>query len=156
MADIHAVSIVVFQNGRFLLVRRGHPPAEGLYAFPGGRVEPGEDDETAARRELMEETNLAASHLTAFDRMTLEADDGRRYSLAVYRAAGVAGSLIARDDAAAAGWFTLDEMSGLPVTESTLSVAARIAAADHGDSVLRASGADAIPDASKNGGGTDG
>ena len=48
MADIHAVSIVVFQNGRFLLVRRGHPPAEGLYAFPGGRVEPGEAAETAA------------------------------------------------------------------------------------------------------------
>jgi 8-oxo-dGTP diphosphatase len=37
-----AVSVAIEREGRFLLVLRANPPAENLYAFPGGRVDPGE------------------------------------------------------------------------------------------------------------------
>jgi len=126
MADIHAVSIVALDEDRFLLVRRGRAPSAGLYAFPGGRVERGETDEEAARRELNEETNLTAARLTALEHMTLEGDHGKRSRLAIFLAESLSGTLQASDDAASAGWYSLDEMRALPITPSTLSVATRL------------------------------
>ena len=45
-----AVSVALERDGRFLLVLRGNPPAQHMYAFPGGRVEPDETPQDAAMR----------------------------------------------------------------------------------------------------------
>ncbi|TGW06623.1 NUDIX domain-containing protein, partial [Mesorhizobium sp. M2D.F.Ca.ET.145.01.1.1] len=58
-----AVSVAVVRGDSILLVKRARPPSQGLYAFPGGKVEGDETLEDAARRELMEETGLRATGL---------------------------------------------------------------------------------------------
>lgn len=48
-------------TGRVLMLQRAVDPTDrsgGMWEFPGGRLDPGEDAETAARREFTEETGL--------------------------------------------------------------------------------------------------
>ena len=50
--------VIVDDDGRVLLVKRGRAPQRGRWSVPGGRVEPGESFEAAAAREALEETGL--------------------------------------------------------------------------------------------------
>jgi|TARA_R110000851_G_scaffold41409_1_gene103947 bifunctional NMN adenylyltransferase/nudix hydrolase len=52
------VDAVVVQSGHVLLVRRAGYPGRGLWAIPGGFVDPDERIEKAVTRELHEETGL--------------------------------------------------------------------------------------------------
>ena len=52
------VGAVVVEDGKLLLIRRGHGPGEGFWSVPGGRVEAGETVGEAVVRELREETGL--------------------------------------------------------------------------------------------------
>jgi 8-oxo-dGTP diphosphatase len=52
------VGAVAVDDGRLLMVRRGHGPAFGHWSIPGGRVEPGETLAEAVVRETAEETGL--------------------------------------------------------------------------------------------------
>ena len=102
-------------------MRRGRAPSLGYYAFPGGRVEAGETLEEAARRELAEETGLAAGPLSPLVRVPVEGDDVD-YDLQVFFGRYVGGEPVAADDAAEAVFFTLAEMEALPVLDSVLKV----------------------------------
>jgi 8-oxo-dGTP diphosphatase len=59
------VVVLTISQGRFqvLLVRRGVPPFEGMWAIPGGFKRPEETLDEAAQRELVEETGVAGGGL---------------------------------------------------------------------------------------------
>ena len=53
------VAAVIERGGLFLAARRTEPPElAGLWEFPGGKVEPGEDDVAALIRECREELGV--------------------------------------------------------------------------------------------------
>ena len=59
MQRVGVVGAALVRDGRVLASRRTEPPRlAGLWEFPGGKVEPGEDDAQALRRELHEELQV--------------------------------------------------------------------------------------------------
>ncbi|MFB9983207.1 NUDIX hydrolase [Mesorhizobium kowhaii] len=121
-----AVSVAVVRGDTVLLVKRARQPSQGLYAFPGGKVEAGETLEAAAKRELLEETGLHATDYRPLREIHIDGrDDGHPvdYLLTVFGAAYAGGEAVAGDDAETAAFYTLSEMAGLPLAGSVFAVA---------------------------------
>ena len=118
---IPAVSVALRRDDTLLLVRRGQAPSRGYYAFPGGRVEPGEALEAAARRELAEETGLTVGEISPLVLVHVEGD-AVDYNLQVFAGTYCGGEPLAASDADEAAFFTLVEMERLLVPESVLEV----------------------------------
>ncbi len=55
---INTADAVVIQSGHILMVERKMEPGKGLWALPGGHIDPGETAEQASLRELYEEAGL--------------------------------------------------------------------------------------------------
>jgi 8-oxo-dGTP diphosphatase len=108
-----AVSVAVIKDNKLLLVERSRPPAQNMFAFPGGQVEAGEALEDAARRELREETWLTVQRAEAFEVYDLDA-----FSLTVFLGLGPSGNLQADDDAKSAAYFSIEEARALPMPAS--------------------------------------
>lgn len=112
---ISAAISVVIQDGAVLLVRRANPPDAGRWAFPGGKIEPGETIHQAAVRELYEETGLDATprHIfTAVDVFDRDQDGGLRqhFILIAVLCTASAGSVEPGSDALDARWFKPEEI----------------------------------------------
>ena len=74
------VDSVVVQSGHVLLIKRRDHPGKGLWALPGGFLDPAERLQDACLRELQEETqlNVAASLLQACIKRSRAYDDPDR------------------------------------------------------------------------------
>lgn len=109
--------IVRSEDGRLLLVLRGQEPAKGTWSVPGGRVHPGESDAAATAREVLEETAVTVQVGRLAGTVERDAPGGGVYVIRDYlcRPVPVDGSSVVRagDDAADAGWFTVDELREL-------------------------------------------
>ena len=106
-----AVAVVIERDGAILLGRRGEGTREpGKWSFPAGFVDRGEEVESAARREVFEETGLDVELGPILDAYSAT---GEAVVLLAYPAISVTGIATAQDDLAEIGWFTLDEFTQL-------------------------------------------
>jgi ADP-ribose pyrophosphatase YjhB (NUDIX family) len=131
-----ASSAILERDGRFLLVLRRNPPSADMYAFPGGRAEPGETPDQTALRELREETGIQARNPRLFSTYDLKthAPDGSissHFFLSVFLVEADRHLVAeAADDAAAIGWYSVEEIRRMPVPQSVLECAERLAAGE--------------------------
>jgi ADP-ribose pyrophosphatase YjhB (NUDIX family) len=115
-------AIVVGDDGRLLLIKRGHEPGAGLWSLPGGRVEPGETDEQAVIREVAEETGLAVRPGRLAGSLRRPGPGGAVFDIRDYCATVTGGVLAAGDDAADARWVDPAGLAALPLTEGLLDL----------------------------------
>ncbi|MBV9482799.1 MAG: NUDIX hydrolase [Acidobacteria bacterium] len=123
------VGAIIIENGRVLLVKRGHPPLAGEWSIPGGVLEIGELLREAVIREAKEETGLsveAGEILGIFDRL-IRTDDRIQYHYVLidFLCRRVAGELRPGSDAREVGWFGREEICGLNLASDTLEVVRR-------------------------------
>jgi len=117
-----AVSAAIFRQGRVLIVRRGRPPAHGLYTLPGGGVELGETLEEAIIREVREETGLeiVPLELVGFRQAIVRDAEGRverHFVILPFAARWIEGEISLNEELAEAHWLTSAGLAGLKTTE---------------------------------------
>ncbi|MDX8456625.1 NUDIX domain-containing protein [Mesorhizobium sp. VK9D] len=123
---IPAVSVAIVRGETVLLVKRARAPSQGLYAYPGGKVEPGETLAQAAARELQEETGLEASDYHPLRDIHIDGSGENHavdYRLTVFGATYAGGEPVASDDAETAAFYTLAQMAEMPLAGDVFSVA---------------------------------
>jgi ADP-ribose pyrophosphatase YjhB (NUDIX family) len=96
-------ALLTDSGGRLLLVLRGNDPGRGKWSVPGGKVEPGEDDETAVRRETFEETRLSVTVRRLVGVVERPAPTGV-FVIRDYLCTPTGGTATAGSDAAAVRW----------------------------------------------------
>jgi 8-oxo-dGTP diphosphatase len=127
-----AVSAAIFRDGRVLIVRRGRPPAHGLYTLPGGVVELGETLEDAVIREVREETGLAIAPLALVGFREAIARDAagrveRHFVILPFAARWIGGEVALNEEIAEADWRKPAALAGLKTTDGLAEIVAAAA-----------------------------
>jgi len=119
---VAAVGAIVLDGRRALLVKRGRPPAEGLWSIPGGVVKAGESLADAVAREVREECFIEVEvgpMVEVIERIDRDAEGGLLYHYVIldFLADRIGGEPVAGSDAAETRWVDLDDLRDLDCTE---------------------------------------
>jgi 8-oxo-dGTP diphosphatase len=100
-------TIIRVADGRLVLVRRAIEPGYGLWVFPGGYVDRGEEVKTAAIREAKEEAGL---EVRIDNLVNVYSYAGGSPVIIVYSATALGGELCIDDECLEAGLFDRHEI----------------------------------------------
>ena len=130
-APVVGVLALVPRGDCVLLARRANPPDEGLWGFPGGRLELGETLAEGAARELLEETGVVAEFtrtLEVFDMIRRDTAGAVlvHYVLVVMEGRYLSGEPRAGDDALDVAWMSAKMIARVPCSSETARLAALV------------------------------
>jgi 8-oxo-dGTP diphosphatase len=111
-ATVLGVGVVVRDGAAWLLGLRKSAWGRDTWAFPGGKVEPGEDPLAAAARELREETGLELTDARAAGWASGWLEAGRVRHVTLFVEASATGTpVVAEPDKCECwAWFTKDSL----------------------------------------------
>jgi 8-oxo-dGTP diphosphatase len=113
VSAVRVVAAVIERDGKYLACRRAqHKNLAGLWEFPGGKVEPGETDQDALRREILEELGVEIS-VGAYLATSLDKAGDLDIELVAYRALLLDGEVTASSDHDDLRWLTPLELDGI-------------------------------------------
>lgn len=113
---IVGVGVVVWKDGKVLLIRRAKPPRKGQWSLPGGRQKLGESVRETAAREVREEAGIEISVGPLLDVVDAPVRDGDglleyHYTLIEFEADWRAGEARPGADATAVAWTGPEEIA---------------------------------------------
>jgi 8-oxo-dGTP diphosphatase len=126
LAAIRVVAALIF-NGRRLLVcqRKESGPFPLKWEFPGGKIEEGEKEPEALRRELHEELGIETQTAEEIFRHRHVYSNGTRVELIFFRVDGYRGK-IANREFREIRWAALEELGKLDFLEGDLPMINRL------------------------------
>jgi 8-oxo-dGTP diphosphatase len=106
------VGAAITVDGRVLAAARAEPPQlAGMWEFPGGKVEPGESEPDALRRECREELGVDVEVAERIGPDLVAA--GGRYLVRIYRAELLGGEPVPHEHSELR-WLAADELDDVP------------------------------------------
>ncbi|MDO4759085.1 MAG: (deoxy)nucleoside triphosphate pyrophosphohydrolase [Rikenellaceae bacterium] len=126
MRKIEVVAAILQREDSYFATQRGYGAMEGMWEFPGGKIEPGEHPEAALHRELQEELGIEIAieeHLCTTD---YDYPDFH-LTLRCYLCRIAAGKIELREHKAAR-WLRaeeLDEVAWLPADKEAIELLKR-------------------------------
>ena len=123
-ARARVVAAVIEMDGRFLVGQRPEEKRHGgLWEFPGGKLDTGEEPADAARRELAEELAL---EVVRVGELLTAVDDGDAFVIEFHEVR-VRGEPRAIEHSAVA-WCTADELASMPLAPADAAFVAWLSA----------------------------
>ncbi|HDD44274.1 MAG TPA: NUDIX domain-containing protein [Candidatus Desulfofervidus auxilii] len=115
------VGAIIFKENSVLLIKRAHPPAQGIWSIPGGLVKLGETLKEAIIREVKEETNLKVEvkELIEIVERILQDKEGKieyHFIIIDFLCSVLEGNPKAQSDAQAICWQPLDDLDKLKIS----------------------------------------
>ena len=120
---ILGIGVVIVNQGKIVLIKRGNEPSRGKWTIPGGLVELGETVENAVIREAKEETGLTVENPVLIDVVgNVDLDEHGKikyhYVIIDYLVHVKGGEVGAASDAAELRWIPFDEVEKYDLTAS--------------------------------------
>lgn len=107
-----AVGVMIFKDGKVLLIRRQGSHGAGEYAFPGGKLEYGESFEECIIREIMEETGITIKNISFINIFNSKFYSPKHFIILGFKADWESGEakIMEPNKCDHIGWYTIDDL----------------------------------------------